>query len=169
MHRCTPGQIDWQAIDERGMLVGSRSSARALLPFSIAAGPLPSAFRTKGAFGLEVKMAGKSSEFRQEALPTPKPSRLIPLSHIASAFGLPETSVADLIDGRKHRVSARQEFYSIDELAERWRCSRGTVYNRLRGAGAKVLDFSAPGKRSRKAVSANTILEIENRRTKRLA
>jgi predicted DNA-binding protein YlxM (UPF0122 family) len=59
-------------------------------------------------------------------------------------------------------------YYSIRELAERWRVSRGTVYNRLRCEGAPVLDFSAPGKRSRKAVRATVVLDIEGRRTKRL-
>jgi hypothetical protein len=60
------------------------------------------------------------------------------------------------------------DFLSIAELAPRWCCSRGTVYNRLRGAGAKVLDFGLRGKRSRKAVSLKAVLEIENRQTKRL-
>jgi hypothetical protein len=61
------------------------------------------------------------------------------------------------------------DFFSIGELATRWRCSRGTVYNRLRAVGAKVLDFAtAPGKRSKKAVSIGVVLQIENRKTKAL-
>jgi hypothetical protein len=63
---------------------------------------------------------------------------------------------------------ACQTFFSIGELAERWRCSRGTVYNRLRAVGAKVLDFGASGKKSKKAVPVNVVLEIENQRTRRL-
>ena len=59
-------------------------------------------------------------------------------------------------------------FYSIPELAERWRCSRGTVYNRLRAAGARVLDFAAAGKRGRKVVARKVVLELETRNTKRL-
>jgi len=61
-----------------------------------------------------------------------------------------------------------QDFFSIQELATRWRCSRGTVYNRLRNMGAKVLDFAAPGKRGKKAVPASVVLEIESQRTRRL-
>jgi hypothetical protein len=61
-----------------------------------------------------------------------------------------------------------QDFYSILELAQRWRCSRGTVYNRLRAAGARVLDFAAAGKRGRKVVSTKVVFEIEARNTKRL-
>jgi len=113
-----------------------------------------------------MEQKGKS---HQETSLKPKPPRLLPLSHIGSSLGLPETSGAGLIDTRKHRAPAQREFYSIAEVAERWRCSRGTVYNRLRAAGASVLDFSAGGARSRKAVSASTILQIENRMTRRLA
>jgi hypothetical protein len=61
-----------------------------------------------------------------------------------------------------------QEYFSISELAARWRCSRGTVYNRLRALGAKVLDFAPPGKRGKKVVSLATIIRVEESRTKRL-
>jgi hypothetical protein len=60
-------------------------------------------------------------------------------------------------------ASERQEFYSIPELAIRWRCSRGTVYNRLRFAGAKVLDFASAGKKGKKLVPALTVFHIESR------
>lgn len=61
-----------------------------------------------------------------------------------------------------------QEFLSISELAARWRCSRGTVYNRLRLTGAEVLDFAPRGKRGKKVVPMKTILEIEAGKMKRL-
>jgi hypothetical protein len=57
-----------------------------------------------------------------------------------------------------------QQFLSISELAQRWRCSRGTVYNRLRAVGAKVLDFAPRGKRGKKVVPIRTILEVERSR-----
>jgi len=66
------------------------------------------------------------------------------------------------------QISEQPAYYSIRELADRWRVSRGTVYNRLRHLGAPVLDFSAPGGRSRKAVHVSVVLDIETRRTKRL-
>lgn len=69
---------------------------------------------------------------------------------------------------RRNKVASDQDFFSILELAKRWRCSRGTVYNRLRAAGAKVLDFAAAGKRGRKVVATRIVLEIEARNTKRL-
>jgi hypothetical protein len=65
--------------------------------------------------------------------------------------------------------SEGQQYLSISEIAERWRCSEGTVYNRLRAVGASVLDFSTGGRRGKKVVSLNTILEIEKQNTTRLA
>jgi biotin operon repressor len=51
-----------------------------------------------------------------------------------------------------HPGEAQQEYFSIAELAQRWRCSRGTVYNRLRALGAEVLDFASRGKKGKKVV-----------------
>jgi len=62
---------------------------------------------------------------------------------------------------------ASQDYYSVIDLAKRWRCSRGTVYNRLRTHGVKVLDFGAPGKKSKKAVPAQAVYELEARKTRR--
>lgn len=62
-----------------------------------------------------------------------------------------------------------REYYSIPELAERWRCSEGTVYNRLRATGATVLDFAVRGKRGKKVVPVATVLRIERQRTTRLS
>ena len=62
-----------------------------------------------------------------------------------------------------------REYFSMAELADRWRCSRGTVYNRLRAAGAQVLDFAPRGKKGRKVVPAAIIKQIEARNTRRLA
>jgi hypothetical protein len=70
--------------------------------------------------------------------------------------------------GATEKVPRPQEFFSIGELANRWRCSRGTVYNRLRTTGAQVLDFATFGKRSRKCVPVDVVLQIEKRYMKRL-
>jgi hypothetical protein len=53
----------------------------------------------------------------------------------------------------------RQAFFSIPELATRWRCSRGTVYNMIRGE--RVLDFASPGRRGKKLVPVEVIERIE--------
>lgn len=55
-----------------------------------------------------------------------------------------------------------QPFYSIADLAARWRCSRGTVYNVIRGE--HVLDFAAAGHRGKKLVPAEVVRRIEQRR-----
>lgn len=61
-----------------------------------------------------------------------------------------------------------QEFFSINELAIRWRCSRGTIYNRLRLAGVKVLDFGVAGGKSKKLVPALAVAQLESKFTKAL-
>jgi len=86
------------------------------------------------------------------------------MAEFAGLFGLQE----DTIRERIALASNRPEYYSIGELAERWRVSRGTVYNRLRSVGAKVLDFAAPGKRGKKAVHVSVVFRIEAQKTKRL-
>jgi hypothetical protein len=86
------------------------------------------------------------------------------IAGIAALFGIPESAVRAKIASR----GAPQEFFSMQELAERWRCSRGTVRNRLRASGARVLDFASPGKRGKKAVPAAVVLQIESRKTKQL-
>ena len=55
----------------------------------------------------------------------------ISMSHMAVAFGM---SVSELLS-RISTLQRGREFLSIAELANRWRCSRGTAYNWLRRAG----------------------------------
>lgn len=97
----------------------------------------------------------------------PNSAKLVLVSEVASLFGYSEDAVMEMMEGHSTRV--HQAFFSIGELARRWRCSRGTVYNRLRAAGTRVLDFSAPGKKGKKVVAAKVVLQIESRKTKRLA
>jgi len=102
---------------------------------------------------------------KAEEVPSQSPAALrLTIAEFAGLFGLPE----DIIRERIAHAPNRPEYYSIGELAERWRVSRGTVYNRLRSAGAKVLDFAAPGKRGKKAVHAGVVFRIEAQKTKRL-
>jgi hypothetical protein len=55
-------------------------------------------------------------------------------------------------------------YFSIPELAERWRCSRGTVYNVIRGE--KVLDFASPGRKGKKLVPRDVVSRIEQSNTR---
>jgi hypothetical protein len=56
-------------------------------------------------------------------------------------------------------TNSAQQFFSIPELAERWRCSRGSVYNRIRGQ--LVIDFAPKGRKGHKLVPADVVLKIE--------
>lgn len=98
-------------------------------------------------------------------VPVRRPDTLS-VSEVASLFGLSEDAVLELVNRR--RAPLRQDFFSFGELAERWRCSCGSVYNWLRAAGAEVLDFAPRGKKGKKAVPASVVLQIEARHTRRL-
>jgi hypothetical protein len=60
-------------------------------------------------------------------------------------------------------LSAPTDFLSITDLAQRWRCSRGTVMSVLRRCHAKMLDLAPHGKRGRKVIALATVREIEKR------
>lgn len=67
---------------------------------------------------------------------------------------------------QKNRTRTEAALFSISDLAERWRCSRATVYNMLRGE--LVVDFApAPGRKGHKLVTAETVRQIEERQVRR--
>ena len=66
------------------------------------------------------------------------------------------------------KAPAHRDFLTIPEIAERWRIARPTVYNRLRSARVKVLDFASHTGRGRKLVPVGEILKIEAQQFKRL-
>src|SRR5208337_1184577 len=55
------------------------------------------------------------------------------IKEIASLFGISEGALRERIG--KGLSPVRQDFFSIKQLADRWSCSRGTVYNVLRSTG----------------------------------
>lgn len=59
----------------------------------------------------------------------------------------------------KREVRPMQPYFSIPDLAERWRCSRASVYNQIRGE--KVLDFATNGRKGHKLVPLEVVLKIE--------
>lgn len=61
--------------------------------------------------------------------------------------------------------SGLQPYYSISDLAERWRCSPGTVYNWI--YGEMVLDFAAPGRKGKKLVPREVVHSIEAKHMRR--
>lgn len=58
-----------------------------------------------------------------------------------------------------------KQFFTIPELAERWRISRPTVYDWLREYGVKV--FGARNGRGRKLIPLSEVLKLEARELKR--
>jgi hypothetical protein len=96
----------------------------------------------------------------------PNSSKQVSVSEVASLFGYSEDDVLQMIE--RHSRPTRQEFFSIGELARRWRCSRATVYNRLRLSGVKVLDFGIAGRKSKKLVPSAVVLHMEAKYTKAL-
>jgi hypothetical protein len=67
------------------------------------------------------------------------------------------------VEGRPEaQTNSEPIFFSISDLAKRWRCSRASVYNRLRGE--VVLDFARPGRRGHKIIPRETVIVIEQRR-----
>jgi hypothetical protein len=61
--------------------------------------------------------------------------------------------------GSVNSHTSPQLFYSISDLAERWRFSRASVYNILRGE--RVVDFAANRKKGHKLVPLDVVLKIE--------
>jgi hypothetical protein len=61
-----------------------------------------------------------------------------------------QKTVTELV--QLHSVNPAVAGAEKDELfkAQRWRCSRGTVNNRLRALGARVLDFAPRGEMGKK-------------------
>src|SRR5690348_10000629 len=87
--------------------------------------------------------------------------------------GLRQMSADDLaavLQALQQKHGQPSEFFSISDLAARWRCSRGSVYNRLRSSGAKSLDFTTKNQtRSKKAIPRSVVLQIEEKHTKRIS
>jgi hypothetical protein len=86
------------------------------------------------------------------------------ITEISSLFNIPESQIRERLASR----NSPQAFFSIQELADRWRCSRGTVRNRLRASGASMLDFAGPGKRGKKAIAAGVVFQLENLKSKKI-
>jgi hypothetical protein len=67
---------------------------------------------------------------------------------------------------QQNKSQVEPALFSISDLAQRWRCSRATVYNMLRGE--EVIDFApAPGRKGHKLISLEVVRRIETRRARR--
>ena len=91
---------------------------------------------------------------RGHVLPPSLPEKSLSVLPIASA-----EDISVLLNTDKCEL----RFFSIADLAARWRVSRPAVYGYLRGH--RVIDFApAPGRRGHKIVSAEVVRQIERER-----
>jgi hypothetical protein len=74
-----------------------------------------------------------------------------------------DVTVPRLASSRLITSKREPQFFSVADLAARWRCSRATVYGLLRGES--VVDFApAPGRKGHKLVPVETVERIERER-----
>jgi len=96
-----------------------------------------------------------------------KPTDCLSILEFAELFGFTPAELIAAIE--RNRAALKRAFYSIQDLANRWRCARGTVYNVLRESEFKVLDLSHPGKDKGKRLIPGSVVErIEQRRMRPL-
>jgi hypothetical protein len=91
------------------------------------------------------------------------------IAEIANLFGFSEEVVLDFVQKRRVSSPHTQSHFTIAQLASRWQCSRGTVYNVLRTAGARVVNLAPPGKkRGKKLVPVETVEKLERQRAMKM-
>jgi hypothetical protein len=96
------------------------------------------------------------------------PQDSLTITQFAELFGFPASAIIIAIE--RQRGSLTKSFYSIQDLRDRWRCSRATVYAILTESEFKVLDLARKGKaKGKKLVPAAVVEKIEKSRMQILA
>jgi hypothetical protein len=86
----------------------------------------------------------------------------ITIKEISDLFGFPVSAVMTAIE--RNRGAVRKPYYSIADLAQRWVCSRGTVYRVLAEHEASAIQLIAPhGRKNRgkRSIPASSVERIE--------
>jgi hypothetical protein len=94
------------------------------------------------------------------------PETRMSVAGFASALGVDPQVVCSTLSSRT--ISNNKNFFTIADLAQRWSCSRGSVYNYLRDAAASIVDFAPKGKKGKKLVPLEVVERIERQRTKKI-
>jgi hypothetical protein len=90
------------------------------------------------------------------------------ISQFADLFGFPAPALLAFLE--RQRRNFTKPFYTIQDLADRWDCSRATVYAVLEESEFKVLDLNRKGKKKgKKLVPAAVVEQIERSRMKAVA
>ena len=97
--------------------------------------------------------------------PTLSPSSSLTITEYAEIFGFTPTAVIDAI--QRNRRAIKKDFYNITELAQRWSCSRATVYTVLEESEFKSLNVAAKTSKQRDSwrIPASAVEHIERRRS----
>ena len=96
------------------------------------------------------------------------PTDSVSIAEFSALFGFPVESVITAIEAQRQRATARQAFYTIPQLRERWHVSRAQVYAILREAQVRVVDMGQGKIRSKSLVPAETVERIERSRLGRM-
>jgi hypothetical protein len=87
----------------------------------------------------------------------------ISISKLADALGLPTSALVAAVE--RNQQSIKKPFYSIPDLADRWNCSRATVYNTLKESEFKLLNLTRKDKKKGHwNVPASVVERIEQSR-----
>ncbi len=96
------------------------------------------------------------------------PQDSLTVSEFAELFGFPPSAIITAIE--RQRGSLTKRYYSIQDLRDRWRCSRATVYAVLNESEFKVLNLAREGKtKGKKLIPAAVVEKIEKSRIQVLA
>jgi hypothetical protein len=96
-----------------------------------------------------------------------KSTDCVPIADLAEALRLPPSALIAALE--KSRQALNRPFYTIAQLAQRWQCSRATVYNVLRETEAKLLNVSdRANKNGRWSVPASVVDHVEMNRKQTL-
>jgi hypothetical protein len=88
------------------------------------------------------------------------------IAEYATLFGFTPAALIDAI--HRNRGAIKKDFYSITEIAERWNCSRATVYAVLRESELKVINVAprSSEKRDTWRIPADVVEHLERQRSR---
>ena len=96
-----------------------------------------------------------------------KESDRLSIFEFADLFGFTPSALIEAI--QRNRLSLKKPYYTIQDLADRWNCSRASVYVILRESEFKLFDMSRGGRnKGKRNVPAAVVEKIEHSRMRAL-
>src|ERR1700733_9855539 len=93
-----------------------------------------------------------------------RPTDSLTVQELANLFCPPVDAVIAAIETQRRNFN--KPFYTFQDLALRWQCSRGSIYNIVRKYDVKTMNLSRGKKRGKQLVPAATVERIERQSTK---